>query len=133
MNYGGGAQTVLCSRINTESALRSAADVKVLLTSPIFLCGAIKATVPQCSAPHPIAVECGKHRLPGPTSPRTPAFMRVNRGVSTAKETWITQLPHTDLQNNVICLHTDSTGQENILTVDCTVTLMINVYFDCPF
>lgn len=113
MNYSGGAQTVLCSRINTESALRSAADVKVLLTSPIFLCGAIKATVPQCSAPRPIAgsERCGKHRLLGPTSPRTPAFMRVNCAVSTAKETWIMQLPHTDLQNNVICLHTDSTGQ----------------------
>lgn len=113
MNCSGRVQTALCSRINTESAFRSAADVKVLLTSSIFLSRAIKATVPQCSTPRPIvkSKRCGKHRLLGATSPWTPAFMRVSRSVSTVNETWIIWLPHTSLQNNVICLHTDSAGQ----------------------
>lgn len=74
---------------------------------------------PLCrSAPHRIQLRgserWGKHGLLGATSPRTPAFMRVKRGVSTARETWITQLPHTGLQNNVICLHTDTTGQRRM-------------------
>lgn len=79
-----------------------------------FSSSAIKATVLQCSTLHPSVHNKKKKWNQGllqATSPRTPAFMRVNRSVSTATKTCIIQLPRTRLQNSVICLHTDSTGQ----------------------
>lgn len=62
-----------------------------------FSSSAIEATVPQCSTLHPIVTSkrVWKRGLLQATSPRTPAFMRVNRSVSTTTETCITQLPHT--------------------------------------
>ena len=68
-----------------------------------------------CNAPRRIQlcrVKGAESRAPaGHRPPRTPAFMRVNRRVSTMTKTCIIRLPHTCLQNNVICPHTDSPSQ----------------------
>lgn len=53
---GSGGWTVWYSCINTKSAWRSAADVKVLLTSSIFL--PVPSRPPCCNAPHCIQL-CG--------------------------------------------------------------------------
>lgn len=119
-------------RINTESALWSAADVKVLLTSPIFLCGAIKATVPQCFR---TASNCGgvwKTSTPRAHQPSaTCVYESQQRCQHRRGSIAHAAASHRPTEQCYLSSHRQR-RPENILTADPTATLMIKVYLDCP-
>lgn len=105
--------TVWYSCINTESALRCAADVKVLLTSSIFL--PVPSRPPCRNAPHCIQL----WRVKGAETWAPPGHQPLDTCVYESqlqcqhhdRNMHHTAASHTYLQNNVICLHTGSTGQ----------------------
>lgn len=120
--------TVSYSCINTKSAWRSAADVKVLLTSSIFL--PVRSRPPCCNTPHNIQL-C---RLKGVESRAPPGHRPPDTCAYESQQQCQHHHQHasysclTRLQNKVICLHTESLRPENILSTDCKVTLMAKMF-----
>lgn len=110
--HGSGGWTVWYSCINTKSAWRSAMDVKVLLTSSIFL--PVPSRRPCCNVPHCIQLCRVKgvelRAAPGQEPPRH-LRLRESTAVSATQPTCIIQLPHTCLKNSVLGLPKDSAGR----------------------
>lgn len=117
-----GLWTVWYSCINTKSAWRSAADVKVLLTSSIFL--PVPSRPPCCSAPRCIKL-C---RVKGVESMAPPGHQPSDTCAYESQQ----QCQQHDQHASYSCLtHACKTTlsvdtqhrPENILTTDCTGTL----------
>lgn len=128
------AWTVWYSCINTESALRSAADVKVLLTSSIF--HPVPSRPPCRNAPRCIPL----WRLKGVETWAPPGHQPSDTRVNESQP----QCQHHDWSMHHAAASQTPAKQcylsahrqlrpGNILTMDSTVTLMVNISFDCTF
>lgn len=99
-----GGRTVSYSCINTKSAWRSAADVKVLLTSSIFL--PVPSRPPCCSAPH---------------------YVRLCRvkGVELRAPIGHQPLDTCAYESQLRCQHCDQHASHSCLTHACKTTLSV--------